>query len=211
MKRILALMAICAICIGLLAGCGDKVPGNTQTSGTLTVFVPEGWTLVGEENDPSQAYLYKGESGSTTYIKVRHYAPGLPASLPNEGICQDVQPVEAQAFNGLTFSGFAGTKATGTGTGYVTYLCTQDAPVNFFVTLWCEDETQILDLEDAQVRAILNSLATAVTVEDTTQPVQEETRGDGEEIVEDTAPTSPEEPLASEEETESQISTDPNQ
>ena len=162
MKRLFALLLIPVLC--LCAACkknqpapaGPGIPGAVQTVGSITVFVPEGWEAV--PDDETHIRLCKGDAFSATYIKLQLY-PNSPAALPAEGTCQDVQALEAQTFGAMTWTGFSGTKTTGTGVGTVTYLITQAEGNNFLATIWYDEGSEPISIQDAQVQAILSQVS----------------------------------------------------
>ena len=157
MKKLLALALALLLCLSVAACDKDsetKVSGTSQAAGDMTVFVPDGWTLVTDEAEPTVARLHKGEATSKAYIKLTLY-PGTNAALPAESLCQDVQALEAAAYGDITWSGFSGTKATGAGICNVIYLITDQAGNNFLATIWYEPDSPVLSPEDGEVKAIL--------------------------------------------------------
>ena len=161
MKRLFILLLIPVLC---LCACKKNqpapgaatVPGAVQTVGSITLFLPEGRTAV--PDDETQVRLYKGEANTGTYIKLQLYR-GAQAYLPPQSTCENVQELAARTWNVLTWSGFSGTKATGTGVGTVTYLVTQSEGNNFLATLWYDEGATPISPEDAEVQAILGSLS----------------------------------------------------
>jgi hypothetical protein len=157
MKKLFALALALLLCFSL-AACDEsgesKVPGTSQTAGDMTVFVPDGWTLVTDETAPGVARLHKGDATSKSYVKITFY-PDTDAALPAQNLCQNVQELEAAAYGEITWCGFSGTKDTGAGTCNVIYLVTQQEGHNFLATIWYEPDSPVLSQEDAEVKAIL--------------------------------------------------------
>lgn len=159
MKKVFALCLVVILCLALTVGCKKKaaptaptapaVPGTTQTSGSLTVFVPESWTLVADPVRKDQIYLCKGGSDLNTvpYIKLT-----LGGALPSESICNDVQSIPSATYGALVWSGFSGTKSG----SQVTYLITHREEGNILATLW--NYQGQFSLEDLSVQAILGGV-----------------------------------------------------
>ena len=157
MKKIIALILVGMLC---LAGCQQQQPpaeastGTTQTSGNLTVFVPNGWTLVPDETNADQAYLCKGGSdlNTTPYIKLT-----LGSALPSEALCTHVQTLEPQTYGQLTWNGFSGIRSD----HRVIYLVTKTDSGSILATLWYNDDQ--MSLEGEAVQAILASVSGTAT------------------------------------------------
>ena len=212
MRRFLALLLIPVLL--LCVGCKKNqpqateptLPGAVQTAGNITVFVPEGWEIV--PDDENLVRILKGDSFSGSYVKL-HLHPNSQAALPAEGTCENVQVLEAQTFGAMTWTGFSGTKTTGTGVGTVTYLITQVEGHNFLATIWYDEGSQPISIQDADVQAILGNLSASVAEEEpaATDPTGEtadegphEGSDTGSETQEEAPPPSPDE-VATEEPT----------
>lgn len=181
MKRLLILLLIpvlflCACKKNQPAVADAGVPGAVQTVGSFTVFVPEGWAAV--PDDETQIRLYKGEADSSTYIKLQLY-PNAQAALPPNGGCENVQALAECTYGSLVWQGFAGTKATGTGVGTVCYLATRGEGSNFLATLWYDEGAAAISPEDADVQAILGGLTVPVIQEETPTENTGETSDEG--------------------------------
>ena len=169
MKRLFALLLIPVLC--LCAACKKNqpapatpgIPGAVQTVGSITVFVPEGWEAV--PDDETQIRLCKGDAFSATYIKLRLH-PNAQAVLPPQSNCENVQSLEERAYGSQNWCGFSGTRTVGTGIGTVVYLATQNEGSNYLATLWYDEGSTPISLEDADVQAILSSLTIPVVQEE---------------------------------------------
>lgn len=203
MKRIIALCLVVIFCLALTVGCkkksaataptaptGPTIPGQSQTSGNWTVFVPEGWTLVANENNPEQIYLCKGgtDLNTTPYIKLTKNS-----TLPAEGTCTNVQPIDAQTYGDLSWSGFSGQRNDHP----VIYLVAGD----ILATLWYQDAA--LSLEDTAVQTLLGSVTFATEAD--TEPEPPTSDSDTEHAVSD-----PETPTNSEESLENNAGSEPD-
>lgn len=175
MKRSFALVLALVLCIGLAAGCknkqaaastGTSAPGTTQTAGNLTVLVPQGWNLVSDAQQPNQVYICKGGSdlNKNAYVKLT-----LNSALPAEGICTDVQTLEARTYGSLSWSGFSGTKPAGNAIYMV-------SDTGILATIWYTQETGALSLEDQSVQAILGGVSgTTSSAQESVEPPIAET------------------------------------
>lgn len=162
MKRTISICLSLLLSLALLAGCKKDaattapttvagVPGASQTAGRLTVFVPEGWTLVPDELKEDQVYVSRNGSdvSTSTYVKLT-----LDSALPPENLCTNVQTIAPQTYGTLTWSGFSGAKTN----GEVIYLTTTTNGSNLLATLWYTEGAEPLTLEDPVVQAILGNI-----------------------------------------------------
>ena len=106
--KIIALVLVLIMTATLFAACGgsdvgdngDDVKGETQTSGNITIFVPEGFTLKGEDmfgdEDPNKLTLSK-DGSSFDYFMVSAGFTQDNAEMSIEGTrsanegCEDVE------------------------------------------------------------------------------------------------------------------------
>ena len=161
MKRIIAITLALMLCLAVLAGCNKNQQaagpaGTTQTVGSLTVFVPNGWNLVTDETRDNQVHIVKGGTDPSTCPYVKLTSGGV---LPSENLCSDVQTLETRNYGSLSWSGFSGIKPNGN----VIYLVTKTNSGSILATLWYTQSP--LSLEDAAVRAILGGISVAAPAE----------------------------------------------
>ena len=146
------------------------VKGETYDAGNVSALVPDGWKAFGIQDmwadeegamDPDQVQIAKGAAEdydlfSKPSVLIQHYGADvdmmtLEKEMYDEG--KDLEPLE---IGGRTWNGFSA-KSLGTP---LTVLWTGEAGSDQFqVTVWTDMGDGTITLEDADVQAIIASIA----------------------------------------------------
>lgn len=187
MKKLLALILAIVMCASLLAGCSsDKKPsdakdgeqseepsGEVFDAGTVSALVPDGWkafTVVdsfSEEEDavyPNRMQICKGgetewDVFTNPYIDITYYDAEtdlIPVSSEWYDDTEDLAPFDV---GGMTWNGFVGYSL---GAKLAIIWTGEAGGDQYQVTLWMETDEDSINIEDADVQAILASIQPSV-------------------------------------------------
>lgn len=174
-KKTLLMLVLAVAMVFSLAACGgggggnDEVKGETFDVGNFTVLVPEGWEAVPVDDvwnddpavtNPDNVNIYKvtGDTLDQWNDPAVNVVTGSVGSNSLEGMknfYDDVKDLDEQKIGNLTWNGF-----TGSSMGYnLAMLWAEDGDNYFQVTIWMNMSNGELKVEDADVQAILGSVA----------------------------------------------------
>ena len=161
----------------MLAGCSGgaaptdpaDVKGETFDGGNVTALVPKGWMGFHgadffqdyeEGYDPNVIQIAKGAKSefdlfSKPYIQINYYGAETSMAEPYSGLYEDATELEPVAIGSYTWNGFTATS----GGVPMAMLWTEDGEEQFQLTIWLENGNEKLSLDDAEVQAIIASIA----------------------------------------------------
>ena len=195
MKRLFVFSIALVLCAGLLTGCdgsgspSDREPaeisGEIYSTGEFQAFVPEGWrtypiTDPFAEGDPVKTdcfFLNKGGErdwhvSQKPYIRLEHFGPGeeIDEPIPDPALERDVEECPALRFGDLTWNGYAANSYHGRARiGRFAILWTEKDNHKYQAFVWFQSGGEGIRLEDADLQAILASLAPADGVSSDTE------------------------------------------
>jgi len=174
MKRTIAVVLTLMLGISLLVGCGGgggsagSVSGEVYDAGNVSALVPKGWKVYpivdvfddyDGEYDPNGLSINKGAKGAfdqltTPGLQIKWYASGDgPNNEYSKAFYDDVEDLAPMTIGSRTWKGF-----TAVSIGYpLALLWTEEGDI-FQVTVWLENGGKKISLDDADVRAILESI-----------------------------------------------------
>lgn len=176
MKKLLALL-LCMVMLLALVACGSSEKGGDNGDdkggeqaaesyefdvGEFKVTVPGGWKefpltdISGEGNDPNSIDIYKGDSmfGGFPYIRIDYYGPSTTMMALMPELYENVEEIAEFELGGYTWSGF---KCTSFDMPLIN-LQTAAGDHEFQLALWYEQDNGTISLEDADVKALIESL-----------------------------------------------------
>ncbi len=174
----LAALTLCGCSGGGKDGGGNaaqepaQVTGETYDGGNLTVLVPEGWMAFNgvdffdeyeEGYDPNVVRIAKNAESewdlfSKPYIEVEYYGPDASMVEPYRDAYEDPEDLEPLSLGDYTWQGFTGKSLM---EQPMAVLWTEKGEHQFQATLYLESGDSKISLEDAEVLAILESVAPA--------------------------------------------------
>ncbi|MBE6924743.1 MAG: hypothetical protein E7466_05865 [Ruminococcaceae bacterium] len=129
--------------------------------GEFTVQIPSGWKEIpvtaidGSGTDTNSIDICKGTSLFTDpYIRVDYYGPSITMMKLSPSLYENVEELETMEMGGYTWNGF---KCTA-GDIPLINLQTEAGEHEFQIAIWCETDNGSISLEDADVKAIIESL-----------------------------------------------------
>lgn len=185
MKKTLIIALVAILCVSMLAGCGSKEPaaspsasasssqaavsGTPFDAGNVTVTAPDGWTAYAvadvfsdKENatDPDQVQIGKGTQSdwdllTHPYIQIIYYGPDSTMMTPAKDFYDEAKDLEPITAGEYTWNGF-----TGKSFDYpIAVLWTEDGDHQYQANIWLKMEKGEISVNDADVQAILASVA----------------------------------------------------
>lgn len=181
MKKLLAIL-LCGLMLASFAACGssdsenseavdnndaavedtaDKAEAYDYNVGEFTVKLPSGWqafTLndMDGNTDTNSVDVVKGDSvfGGFAYARIDYYGPETTMMKLSSEIYENVEEIAEFELGGYTWSGF---KCTSFDMPLIN-LQSAEGDHEFQLALWCEQENSSFTLEDADVKALIESL-----------------------------------------------------
>ena len=176
MKNIKSILAIllCLAMVFALAACGsegDNNGGNGDNGGEaaqaveynvgeFSVKLPAGWnalevTSIDGGKDTNSIDIAKGTSlFSDPYIRIDYYGPSTTMMALSSSLYTNVEELDTMEIGGYTWNGF---KCTA-GSKPLINLQTEAGEHEFQIAIWCEATNGTISLDDADVKAIIESI-----------------------------------------------------
>lgn len=177
MKKILLLLLVAVLAVSMLAGCSGgaapkdpaDVKGETFGDGNVSALVPTGWMGFNgadffqdyeEGYDPNVIQIAKGAKSefdlfSKPYIQINYYGAETSMAEPYSDLYDDVVELDPVSIGSRTWNGFTAKSADLP----IAILWTEDGEDQYQLTIWLESGNSKISLEDAEVKAIIASIA----------------------------------------------------
>jgi len=144
------------------------VPGEIYSTGEFQALVPEGWTAFpiadafSDDNtvDTSCVNIIKGGESDMDvfykpYIRLDYYGPDTDMLKPSSEWYENVEDIDTMQLGEYSWSGFTGTD----GYGKMAVLWAEKEDFQYQATICLEIEGKSIGVEDADIQAILASVA----------------------------------------------------
>ena len=183
MKRALTIVLVFLLTVAALTACGGggnnnnnsggdsaSVSGETFDTTIFSVLVPKGWMAFNASDffkdyadlgyDPYGVSVYKGAKTEWDQLtcpgmQINYYHPDKTLWEPSSDYYEDVVDLGTVKIGSWTWKGF-----TGTSSGYpIAQLWTGDNDGDqFMISIWTEMDKGKISLDDADVKAIIESI-----------------------------------------------------